>query len=235
MDSVLTKLRRRQLNRWQPNRERIFGNAIRRFIDRRVGARLPMFALTDAEYGWGNETWAADEDYLARLISEAEVARGTIVECGSGLSTILLAAIVRQTGAQLHSLEHNAEWQQRVSATCAAFGLANNTVHYAPLQNYGEFDWYTVPDSLPADISLVVCDGPPSDTRGGRYGVLPLLAGKLTSECKVLLDDANRPPEQAILSRWETEFNTTWERRDTARGFARVVVGSPATSRPAAS
>jgi len=230
MDSFLTRLRRRQLNRSKPDRERIFGKAIRRFIKRPVGARLPMFALTDAEYGWGNETWAADEDYLSRLISEAEVASGTILECGSGLSTILLAAIARQTGARLHSLEHNVEWQQRVSATCAAFGLADNTVHYAPLRNYGEFDWYSVPDALPDDISLVVCDGPPSDTRGGRYGVLPLLASRLASECKVLLDDANRPPEQAILSRWETEFSTTWERRDTARGFARVVVGSSATS-----
>lgn len=230
MESVLSNLRRRQLNRWRPSRERVFERAIRRFIKRRVGARLPMFALTDAEYGWGNETWAADEDYLSRLIAEAEEARGTIVECGSGLSTILLAAIGRQTGAQLHSLEHNEEWQQRVVAALAAFGLTDNVVHHAPLKSYGEFDWYTVPPSMPADVSLVVCDGPPSDTRGGRYGVLPVLERNLAPGCTVLLDDANRPPEQAILSRWETEFGAAAERHQTARGFARVVVGATATN-----
>ena len=225
MDSVLSKLRRRQLNRRQPSRERVLDKAIRRFIKRRVGARLPMFALTDAEYGWGNEKWAAEEDYLSRLISEAEIAHGTIVECGSGLSTILLAAIARQTGARVHSLEHNVEWQQRVVATCAAFGLTNNTVHYTPLQSYGEFDWYTVPDSLPADIPLVVCDGPPEATRGGRYGALPLLRDRLAPGCRILLDDASRPGETEILSRWEREFGTRTMRERTGRGYARVTIG----------
>lgn len=229
MESVFNSLRRRQLNRLKPSRERIFDKAIRRFIKRRVGDRLPLFALTDAEYGWGNEYWAADEDYLARLIQEAELARGTIVECGSGLSTILLAAIARQTGAAVHSLEHNPEWRQRVVAALATFGLTDSVVHHAPLRSYGEFDWYSVPDSLPDDVSLVVCDGPPSDTRGGRYGVLPLLSRNLIPECTILLDDANRPAEQAILLRWESEFAAVAERRETTRGFARVVVGAPPT------
>lgn len=224
MKQMLNALRRRQLNRLRPSRTRILDGAIHRFMKRRVGGSLPLFALTDAEYGWGNEAWAADEHYLSRLISEAEAAGGVIVECGSGLSTILLASIAAKAGVQLHSLEHNVEWKGRVESALASFGLNQNTVHHAPLRSYGDFDWYTVPDSLPGDATLVVCDGPPSDTRGGRYGALPCLRSRLAGECTVLLDDANRASERGILTRWESEFGVQVQLEDVGRGYGRVTV-----------
>lgn len=224
MEALVRSVRRAQLNRLRANRERILKRAIARMKSQPVGARLPLFSLTDAVYGWGNEGWSADEDYLARLLREAESTKGCIVECGSGLSTLLLATVAARTGVEVHSLEHNEEWRQRVLGALAAHGLTGATVHSAPLKNYGDFDWYTLPPQLPDNVSLVVCDGPPSATLGGRYGMLPVLRSHFASECTILLDDAVRAPEIAILDRWEAEARATSERHATHKGFARVTV-----------
>jgi hypothetical protein len=226
MKSFLRRLRRRQLTRGGFGRDQVLRKAVRKFTDRRVGSRVPFIALTDAEYGWGNELWAADEEYLSLLIREAERARGSIIECGSGLSTLILAGIARQTGAHLYSFEHQAEWRQRVVDELAACGLTDNTVYLTPLRSFGEYDWYDVPPSLPSDVSLVICDGPPAATRGGRYGAVPLLLSSFGPSCKILLDDAGRASEKEIVSRWEAEFGAKSEWQDTPRGYASITVRS---------
>jgi hypothetical protein len=73
------------------------------------------------------------------------------------------------------------------------------------MKSYGAFDWYTLPANLPHDFDLVICDGPPSATKGGRYGLVPVCADRIANS-KILLDDAERPEEQAVMLRWEKEF-----------------------------
>ncbi|HXF24248.1 MAG TPA: hypothetical protein VN602_06995 [Gemmatimonadaceae bacterium] len=225
MDAFFRSLRKRQLNGFRIDRERTLDRALKRLGRARLGSGAPYLALTDAVYGWGNEGWSADEDYLRRLMSEATAAKGTILECGSGLSTLLIAGIAKQTGVAFHSLEHNAEWRKRVTGALSGHALtAYSTVHYAPLQSYGQFDWYSIPDSLPANISLIICDGPPSDTVGGRHGVVPALRSRMARTCTILMDDANRSGEVEIMEQWERDFSTVSERFDTEKGFARVTV-----------
>ena len=226
MEALARSIRRTQLNRLHANRQRLLQRSINRMKSRAPGSRLPFLSLTDAIYGWGNEGWSADEDYLARIVSEAEATKGRIVECGSGLSTLLLATVAARTGVEVHALEHNEEWRQRVLAALAENGLRHVTVHAAPLRNYGAFDWYSIPEQFPQGVSLVVCDGPPAATLGGRYGMLPVLRSRLASECTVLLDDAVRAPEIAVLDRWEAEAGATSERHQTRKGFARVTIRS---------
>jgi len=70
----------------------------------------------------------------------------------------------------------------------------------------GSFVWYDVPkDVWPAEFRLVVCDGPPGDMKGGRYGLLPLVGARLPPGSVVLLDDATRQSEIAALRRWRGE------------------------------
>jgi hypothetical protein len=58
---------------------------------------------------------------------------------------------------------------------------------------------------MPDEFSLVVCDGPPGSTKGGRYGLLPVLGGRLPPGSTILLDDAGRPGELELIKRWEAE------------------------------
>jgi hypothetical protein len=61
---------------------------------------------------------------------------------------------------------------------------------------------------LPPAFGLVFCDGPKAHNREGlpRYGLLPLLSGRLSEECRILLDDADRVSESQILHLWREEY-----------------------------
>lgn len=54
--------------------------------------------LIDLIYGWGNEYWSAQDEYLAVCIDYALSTRGPILECGSGLSTIVIGTIAKSRG-----------------------------------------------------------------------------------------------------------------------------------------
>lgn len=215
-------LRARQLRRRGHDRSEVLARAIARLSRSRApGAHSLLW--TDAIYGWGNEKWAAEEQYLAEVVRSVERTRGSILECGSGLTTLMMGAVATRTGVRLHSLEHDAEWHARVDGAIRDFGLTNATVHFAPLRDFGEYDWYDAPlPSLPDDISLVICDGPPASTRGGRSGMMPTMRDRLTPGCVILLDDLIRPAEQALVEQWMHEFGASAKRRESNRGFARV-------------
>lgn len=169
--------------------------------------------------GWGNEGWSADTAYLEAVCSWATHVRGPILECGSGLSTILLGIIAPD---RVTTLEHLPEWQERVQQTAAHYSIGINVVT-APLINHGEFDWYCLPESAANDYELVICDGPPSATRGGRYGLLPVVKRRLAQDAIILMDDVERPDERDIIERWEKQFSVSREEHRTASGAYAIV------------
>jgi hypothetical protein len=81
-------------------------------------------------------------------------------------------------------------------------------MHTAPLKSYAGYSWYDPPLSRwSRNFSLVVCDGPPADTPGGRYGLAPIMREHLAPGCVILLDDAEREPEREIAQRWSAELD----------------------------
>jgi hypothetical protein len=159
--------------------------------------------------GWGNEDWSAHLAYLRAVCVFASDAGGPILECGSGLTTVLIGAMCAE-GAEPISVEHSPEWARRVNAALARHGLPGRVEH-RPLQSYEGFDWYE--PSFLADrfgFRLVICDGPPGSTEGGRYGLLPLCRDHLAAEWVILADDAERPGDAAVLERWKREFGCTY-------------------------
>lgn len=224
MSSLVNTLRARQLRKRGYDRADTLARVVARLTRSRV-PRAFSTLWTDAIFGWGNEKWAAEEQYLAAVVRSAERTRGSILECGSGLTTLLMGAVATRTGVRLHSLEHTADWHDRVTRSIRDFGMRNVAVHLAPLRDFGEYDWYDAPLSvLPNDFALVVCDGPPASTRGGRSGMMPMMSGKLAPECEILLDDLVRPAEQELVQRWIHDYGARATLRVNSRGFARVVL-----------
>lgn len=184
------------------HRAAVFHRAFGRFL------RDPGQALRDGGallgslvYGWGNEAWSGQHEFLGACLVEAMRAQGAILECGSGLSTLLVATIATQRDLPLCSLEHQPAWRERVQRVLDRAGLRARLCD-SPLERHRDFDWYRLPDDLPAFFSLVICDGPPATTRGGRYGLVPVMRDRLAPGCVLLLDDAERAEEQAIAQRW---------------------------------
>jgi hypothetical protein len=140
-------------------------------------------------------------------------ARTRIVECGSGVSTVVLARLLRERGAGgLVALEHDRHWVGLVQDQLrreALDGIAR--VLNAPLE--GEPPWYG-PAGLGEvhdEVDLLVVDGPPAchpghETR--RAPALPRLAERLAVGATVVLDDIARPGERHVVAGWEA--STDW-------------------------
>ena len=175
--------------------------------------------------GWGNKSMSAWEDFIQSALRHARETNGPILECGSGLSTVLLGIAADRTGRKLFSLENDSFWASRVRGILRKYGISNVEILASELRSYGEYTWYNPPlDMLPKDFSLVVCDGPPGDTPGGRYGLLPLMRSRLKPGCIILLDDAHRPAEREIAARWARELGTSFTIEGSDKPFIRLSV-----------
>ena len=188
------------------------------------GSRL-LSELVDA---WANEGWSARGEYLGACVAEALACRGPILECGSGLTTLLLGLVARRRGLFVWTLEHSAEWGARVARELAAIGDLPVELNVKALRQEREFDWYDPPlPSMPPLFSLVVCDGPPHSTRGGRYGLAPTMQDRLPPGCVILLDDAARGPEQEIAARWAMELRAEYEVLGREKPYIRMALSPP--------
>lgn len=174
---------------------------------------------------WGNEGFSADVAYLGEVAAQAVSTPGPVLECGSGLTTLLLGCLAGRRGIDVWSLEHSPEWHARVSAVLQRHAIPRVRLCLAPIEDYGAFSWYRAPVAeMPHDFRLVVCDGPPDATPGGRYGLMPLLKERFANDVVILMDDATRRNEAEALRRWqaETSLAVSIHRRTTPGSFARV-------------
>lgn len=189
------------------HRDVVLRRSARRIAGARVMPELSGEMARALTYGWGNEGMAANTEFLRAVYAHAVRARGHIVECGAGISTVALGLAAGRTGGGVLTLEHHGSWAQRTRDALTRLGIHNVHVCHAPLATFGEYSWYAPPeDELPASIVLAVCDGPPGDTPGGRYGLLPRLHQRLAPQGVILLDDVERAAELDILHRWASEL-----------------------------
>jgi len=163
--------------------------------------------ITRLVRGWGNEAWSADPPLLSAMLEWVPKTSGTILECGSGLSTLVLGTAAGISGRRVFSFEHDPQWAARLERSLPMHMRGTIDLCVTPIRNHGEFDWYSLEGvHLPTDIGFVLCDGPPGGTRGGRYGLGPILIPLLAPGCIVLLDDTRRSSEQHIMKAWCAQF-----------------------------
>lgn len=137
----------------------------------------------------------------------------TILELGSGVSTVYLGLAAKQANRNIRvvSLDHDREYLERTSGHLAAHPASLPVeLRHAPLVQYEigglPFHWYRdIPQ--PGPVSLMIVDGPPSrDEQLVRYPAYPALRHFLIPGAWVVLDDVGRTEEQQTLERWRSEF-----------------------------
>jgi predicted O-methyltransferase YrrM len=181
--------------------------------------------------------WAASPDLLLHLAQHAQKTQPTtIVECGSGVSTLVLSRCLSKAGrGHVLSLEHNPGFAQQTRDNLARAGLDDwATVVDAELVPYElggqQYLWYST-KGLPSNLSidLLLIDGPPSITgKNTRYPAGPVLFKYLSARGVVFLDDADRVEERETLSRWAGEFpNLEQQRLGLEKGLAVLATASP--------
>lgn len=141
---------------------------------------------------WGNN-WALSPEalYTSSLLSKRS--DGPILECGSGLSTLCIAAA---TDKPVIAVESSPLWASKIERLAKENSLGNVRVHLSDIRNYGTFEWYA--DVPKDDYGLVICDGPPRKTgRGGLYQVMR----DSISKAPVMVDDiVHIPTRKAVDS-----------------------------------
>ena len=143
--------------------------------------------LAEAFDYMGNK-WGAKVDVLAIAIGLAKQADGPIIEAGSGLTTILMAAATDQT---VYCLEHDPVYAAKLRQLCAEANVRNVGLCHVPLRS----EWYDIDGfkGLPSRFALGLNDGPPR-ADGDRMKFFGRLA------CDVVVcDDADDPAYRGQL------------------------------------
>ncbi len=177
----------------------------------------------------GIGVWVAAPDFLREIALHAIHAHPkVIVECGSGVSTVVLARCmeINQAG-HVYSLEHLPEYAEQTRQELERHSLQDwASILTAPLRPYeikGEtYAWYSTEELPSMAFDMLVVDGPPGDIGNlARYPAGPVLFGRLNDTAAVFLDDSNREQEKVTLQRWAEEFRQfRQEARNCERGCA---------------
>ncbi len=164
---------------------------------------------------------------LALIINDIVVnKRESIIEFGSGISTVVLARLIKRNElkTQILSVEEDKNWIEQIRLILEKEGLLEyaNLIH-APLVNshivIGQNKWYSLEilnDLIPKNkkFDLVIVDGPSAwhpEIELSRYPALPYLLNNLFDKFSFYLDDANRNGEQKILHLWKEKFNLCFQ------------------------
>lgn len=179
----------------------------------RSGRALDRDFIENFRRAWGNEGFSADATYISETVSRIERCNTPILECGSGITTLVAALVGERRNLTIWSLEQDSEWADFVGRRLKENNIRNVELKHTPLRNYGGFVWYDIEKiELPNYFEFVLCDGPAVfDVWGAahaqwRYGLLPALAGRGAKVGDILLDDATEPRAANLLRRWRQEY-----------------------------
>lgn len=165
-------------------RELVYQNIVHRDLDR-LGIVRPIHAVgSAANYGYLY--------LLIRACTELPVCR--VLELGCGQSTLVLDALGERAEFEVVSLEHEAEWAERIAAQCRCARVLE-----APLVERRIADRVSPvhdPDTYDAQgVDVLLVDGPQKSKRHSRWGALHWLERINTDDFLVVFDDAERRGE----------------------------------------
>ncbi len=174
---------------------------------------------------WGNEGWSADLEFLRALAQRMLEVTGSVLECGSGLTTLVAGVLAERAGVHVLSLEQDPFWAKLVQSRLSRFGISAVTLVHVPLRTYEGFLWFDVSElRLPGSFEFVICDGPaiyghaePYQT-AWRVGLLPVLRDRGVQIGEVLLDDADDIRAAALQANWEREHRVRVKASHTPTG-----------------
>lgn len=159
--------------------------------------------------------WAATTPTVIYLVENvlSDARPPVVLECGSGTSTVWIAAALRRRGeGRVVALEHDLAYAAQTRRDLTRRGLGDiASIVDAPLVECttaaGAAPWYDLTDLGDLDgITLLFVDGPPASTAPhARRPAFELLVDRLADDAIVVLDDTHRDVEREIVEEWTTQ------------------------------
>ena len=184
-------------------------------------------ALHQQSFAFPMRGWAISPDAMHHVLCAlTQFQSPTVIEFGSGQSTVILASLCKQLNGRLTSVEHDVEYSRSIQRQLSAFNLANVVeTQIVALSDQGvlgrTYDLTAL--SVPAiDIALV--DGPPGHLAPHtRLGPLEWAVHRLSRGGVAFLDDSARPAEQEVLALLQTrQQGLCVTLLDTEKGLAKI-------------
>jgi predicted O-methyltransferase YrrM len=171
------------------------GSTLRYVADKIRQGSEDIALLSEALRHLGNP-YGASEDVLILAVLMARKADGPILEIGSGLSTILMAAAVPEQ--TVYCIEHDPGWAERLKSMAYSAGTTNIALCTQPIRD----GWYDLSDiELPSRFALALVDGPPRNL-GSRMPFYERLAGSCET---IIADDADDPGYAEAIQTWASQ------------------------------
>lgn len=151
---------------------------------------------------------------IAYILNEIIInQRKMILEFGSGLSTILMARLIKRNNldVKIVTVEHNKEWAKIIEDYLKNEDLLQYVkIIQADLNEmetpFGKVNWYDYQTVLKnvedKKFDLITVDGPPANGKKIRYSRYPAftkMSDFFEEDFCLILDDANRKGEQKII------------------------------------
>jgi len=158
------------------------GQTLRYVAERLAVGSMDPTLFMEAVKRTDNE-WSVPEDVLALCAIMGRLADGPIIEAGSGLTTIILAAVSEHP---VYCLEHDPIWAAHLGGMIEEAGVSNIGVCLCPIKD----GWYDLTDyesELPAQFALGLNDGPPR-ALGSRMGFYERFGNCVDT---IIVDDAD--------------------------------------------
>lgn len=227
---------RRKAFSLRPAHLRIVAGDVRNFFRFKVGDHRSSLAelhdLLDLPAGALPSTRgrAASPDFLLILAKHILTHRPKwVLECGPGVSTIVIAAALKKAGTgQAYCLEHLEGYGQKVQKRVDELGYGRwARVIIAPLIRHriGErdWDWYDVADLPEEHWDMIIIDGPPASVGpAARYPAGPLLIPRLSAAGHIFVDDTDRAHDREICDRFVSEFHMKAAHLSAEKGCCRL-------------
>ena len=183
-----------------------------------------------------HKPWAVLPDFIYNLLELIKESKPTtIIECGSGLSTLVGGYLVKNKIIKhFISIEHEKQFYDATLEDLKKHGLSKHvSLLYAPLVNINingkEWFWYDIArfETTINQIDLLLVDGPPGQIqKNSRYPALPLIQKYFNKKTKIVMDDSNRPDEQEIIHKWlEENRGLKLNQLKTTKGMAVLTQG----------
>jgi hypothetical protein len=178
-----------------------------------------------------------DTETIDRLIELVRAKRpASIVEFGSGTSTVILASLLaelHQSGPRLLAFEQDPAWAEHSRAALAECGLNRMATVIQLGESADRPPGYALTDEVAELLrrlapQLVLVGGPTLDSGAPRLGALDLVAPYLREDGMVLLDDALGDVGLCIAAAWERRDDVTLLGiRPTSKGLLEAMLRVP--------
>ncbi|MCB1685245.1 MAG: hypothetical protein KDI31_12190, partial [Pseudomonadales bacterium] len=205
-------------------RQHGFDHCMQRIVDGQERP-IPGSLIAEAFAQWGDPLSASDEGYLRSCLAEVSATSGAILQCGAGLSTLVLGAICHGSntkGHQLWCLEHDRHWASTIRSWLTEYRVANTHVIHSRAQMFEGYTWYSVDTArLAKTYSLVLCEGVRASPRGA-FGALRRLEGHLASSFVMLARDAGQAADLKLLKSWADANEAKFVLVDRQEGFVKI-------------